>query len=47
MERTECGPACLTMVLRFHGCRVSLSKVRPKRPGKASRWSPQPSCCTA
>ncbi|MBT9260204.1 MAG: peptidase domain-containing ABC transporter [Clostridiales bacterium] len=28
MEMTECGPACLTMVLRFHGCRVPLSKVR-------------------
>lgn len=28
MEMTECGPACLTMILRFHGCRVPLSKVR-------------------
>ncbi len=28
MELAECGAACLTMILRFHGCFVSLAEMR-------------------
>jgi ABC-type bacteriocin/lantibiotic exporter with double-glycine peptidase domain len=28
MELAECGAACLTMILRYHGCHVSLAEMR-------------------
>ena len=27
MGQYECGPACLTMLLNYHGCKVSLNKI--------------------
>jgi ABC-type bacteriocin/lantibiotic exporter with double-glycine peptidase domain len=30
MEEIECGPACLTMILRYYGCHTSLAEVRER-----------------